>query len=497
MKNALAVFLAIQGLYSNLAAQTSTVPNLWPIDDVRFDGLCRSIQVRLDQSISNTKIAGATVGFVLSDGRSFSASSGVSNIESKRRLLPTDPILAGSIGKTFVSALALQLVQEGRLSLNEKIEHWLGTKAWFPRLPNGQDITVRMLMNHSSGIPNHVEGKSFEKAALKNARNDIAFDDLLTFILDKKPLFAAGKGYYYADTNYILLAMITERITGRTMYDEVIDRFLKPLKLDHTFPSDKNVEPAVYGYYENKPDVKDRHLIINPQWEWAGGGFTSTAEDLARWAKNLYAGTVLQKSSLEEMLNGVSVGEGQNYGLGVEIIHSKWGTSYGHDGEFPGYLSVMRYYPKYGLAVAAQINADGTNETQGFIDSAADDFAGIIIQELSGKKLSEAEKLDRQNTVESWLKLVDLGKYSESWDGLSAELKAKYSRKAWSAALDPFLKKTGKFRKRQLKSVVYSEPDVIAVDFDSVFSKLPVATETVFLKLESDDKWRVSSYSIN
>lgn len=493
MKTACLYSLVLLGMAAGIYAQT----DIRPIDQDRFERLKAEFREKLDRSLPPTKIAGATVGCVLPDGRSFSVSSGVSNLTTRTVLRPADPILAGSIGKTFVSALTLQLVQEGRLDLDDRIEKWLGTKAWFPRLPNAHDITLRMLMNHSSGIPNHVELKSFEKASLAGWARDIAYDDLIAFILDKKPLFPAGKGFYYADTNYILVAMITEKITGRTMYAEVIDRFLKPLKLDHTAPAIKNVEPTVYGYYQGKPAVTDGHLIINPQWEWAGGGFTSTAEDLARWAKYLYGGTVMDNGSLDRMIKSTSTGDGQNYGLGVEITKSKWGTSLGHDGEYPGYLSVMRYYQRYGFAVAAQINTDGSEEAQRFIDSAADDYAALVVEQLVDKKLSGAEKTSFSAMAESWLHLIDAAKFGESWDRLSTELRAKYTREQWPAALEPFLKKTGKFKKRQLRSVVYSEPDVIAVDYDSVFSKLPAASETVFLKHEADGNWRISSYSVH
>src|SRR6185295_5455483 len=106
------------------------------------------------------------------------------------------------------------------------------------------------------------------------------------------------------------------------------------------------------GYVEQKPVIVDGKFTFNPQWEWAGGGFASTGEDLARWASALYGGDVLTAKSLEEMFSSTSSGEGTTYGLGAMVTRSKWGKAYGHDGEFPGYLSDMRYYPKYKIAVA-------------------------------------------------------------------------------------------------------------------------------------------------
>ena len=466
------------------------------IDEGEFNAGCSSFASKLEQSLAGTKIPGATAAFVMPDGRICKAAAGMTDKGNGRKLTPEDPIFAGSIGKTFVSAFALQLVEEGRLNLDQKIEHWLGSRSWFTRLPNAHDITVRMLMNHSSGIPNHVEEKRFYSASLKGADRDIAFDDLLTFILDKKPLFQAGKGHLYADTNYILLAMIEEDITKTTMYDEVTRRFLKPLHLDHTSPSNKNLDPAVHGFYDNTPVVKKGRLIINPQWEWAGGGFWSTPEDLARWARELYGGKVLTKPLLDQLFNSTTPDEGQTYGLGVEIVKTKWGISYGHDGEWPGYLSVMRYYPKFGVSVAIQYNAGGTREAEVYGQAMADDLAGIFAEDMTTDKLSADERQQIETLVLAWLRLVDAGKLAESWDTISAELKAKYTRAAWPAALKPLVSKTGTSKNRRVRSVVRTEANVVTIDFASAFSKLSAATEAVQLKLE-DGQWRVLSYSIH
>jgi hypothetical protein len=297
-----------------------------------------------------------------------------------------------------------------------------------------------------------------------------------------------------------LIGLIIERATGKTLYDEITDRILKPLKLGRTIPSSSVILPEVSnGYFENRPVIVGGKFTVNPQWEWAGGGFASTAEDLARWAKELYSGDVLGKKSLEEMLNSTTTGEGAGYGLGVEIVQSKWGKAYGHDGEFPGYLSDMRFYPKYKIAVAVMVNSDETAGVNKFMASAVDDFAQIIIRETSSRELAEVDKVKLQALTESWLKLIDAGKFIESWEGLSAELKAKYAQDKWQSVLKPLLAKTGKIKSRRFKGIDYSDPvaDIVTVDFESSFAKFSPASETVTLQLEKDGKWRVASYSIH
>jgi D-alanyl-D-alanine carboxypeptidase len=325
---------------------------------------------------------------------------GWADVENRIPLKSADRMLAGSIGKTFVAAVMLQLVQDGKVNLDTKIDRWFGREAWFSRLPNARDITLRMLMNHSSGIPEHVLNSDFIAAMKKDPDRVWKPEELLAYILDAKALFAAGKGWSYADTNYILVGMIFERVTKKTVYGEVEKRILKPFRLDRSIPSDRRVLAGVITGYSapNTPFgldgrmIVDGKFIINPQMEWTGGGFASTAEDLARWAKLLYEGNVLKKEALEQMLTGVDAkegrgsGAGNKYGLAVQIRQSEWGVSYGHGGWFPGYLSEMEYFPQHRISVAVQFNTDaGSTLKQGPRAYIADAMR-IIVGELEKKK---------------------------------------------------------------------------------------------------------------
>jgi len=381
-----------------------------------------STQAKLDQFHAAKGFPGATIGFVLPDGVSGSVSTGVSDLATKRPLVPSDLMLAGSIGKTFVAAVMIQLAQEGKVGLDDKIERWFtggftggfkggfkdgfktGFKAdpWFARLPNANDITIRMLLNHSSGIANHADESKFFKALAANPDRVWKYEDLVAFVLNKKPLFAAGKGFAYADTNYILVGMIIERVTGTTLYAEVTRRFLKPLKLDHIVPQEGRIIPGLVNGYSSfgmlagpkGAMIVDGKFTINPQVEWAGGGFASTAEDLARWAKELYGSDLIKKPFMDQMLAGIKTGEIDLYGLGVEISEGRWGKSYGHDGLFPGYVAAMAYFPQYQVAVAIQVNTDREKQVGEGLNGYLDEVMKIIVSELTGKKFPEPQ--DRQ-----------------------------------------------------------------------------------------------------
>jgi D-alanyl-D-alanine carboxypeptidase len=466
-----------------------------------------TLQTHLDQSRGASKFPGAQVGFTWIDSEASGASryysgsvaSGLSDIEHKTPLKTSDRLLAGSVGKTFVATVALMLVEQGKLNLDEKISTALGNESWFSRLPNGQSITLRMLLNHSSGIPNHVDLPAFESALYKSASHDIDYSELIGYVLNKKPLFPAGQGYSYSDTNYILAGMIIEKVSGKTLYELVDELILKPRKLERTIPSNALVLPEVSnGYLSNKPVIVNGRFTINPQWEWAGGGFASTAEELSRWAAMLYDGEILKRKSLDEMFSSTTTGDGANYGLGVMITNTNWGKAYGHDGEFPGYLSEMRYYPKFHLAIAVMVNADENPEVSRFVASAADDFAGDIINALVGREISLEQQDNLKQLATSWLNLIDTERYAESWKQLGSKLKAKYNESTWKTALHPLLSQTGKIKRRTFRSVNYSDSqgESVVVEFESSFTNLPSGRETVTM-VQEEGQWKIVGYGIH
>jgi len=329
--------------------------------------LKQQLQTRLDEWHKAGKFPGATLGVVLANGESFSLAVGYSDASAKTPMRPTDRMLAGSVGKTFAAATALQLVKEGKINLDEKVEKYLGGEAWFARLPNAKDITVRQLMNHTSGLVRYEFKDKFTRDLTANPEKRWQPAELVAYLLDEKAPFAAGQGWDYSDTNYIVLGMIIEKVTGKKFYDEANRRLIKPLKLTNTIPQDGlRLAGVVQGYagpnnpFGGKDEmIQSGKFIINPQFEWTGGGYASTAEDLARWAKMIYEGRAYSPDLLPQVLNGVPaplLGKETRYGLGVIIRKTAAGTSYGHSGFFPGYMTDMMYFPEQKIAVAVQVN---------------------------------------------------------------------------------------------------------------------------------------------
>ncbi len=326
-----------------------------------------ALQSKLDEWHKSGSFPGATLGVVLADGKSFGLATGFSDRDLKTPMKPTDRMLAGSVGKTFAAATALQLIKQGRIGLDDRIEKYLGHEPWFSRLPNAKDITVRQLMNHTSGLVRYEFKPQFTKDLTANPEKTWKPAELVAYLFDEKPRFEAGKGWDYSDTNYIVLGMIIEKVTGRTFYVEANRRLLKPLKLSNTIPQDgPRLKGVVQGYAgPNNPFggtdamIQSGKFAINPQFEWTGGGFAATTEDLARWAKMLYEGKAFSSELLPQVFDGVAapvLGRETKYGLGVIIRKSSLGASYGHSGFFPGYMTDMMYFPDQKVAIAVQVN---------------------------------------------------------------------------------------------------------------------------------------------
>lgn len=346
---------------------TSVVCAQQPAKTVKATALKQALQANLDEWHKAGTFPGATLGVVLANGDSFSLAVGFSDRDKKILMKPSDRMLAGSVGKTFAAAVALQLVKEGKIGLDDKIEKYLGSESWFPRLPNAKEITVRQLMNHTSGLVRYEFKEQFTKDLTANPTKVWKPSELVAYLLDEKPPFAAGKGWDYSDTNYIVLGLIIEKVTGKRFYDEANRRLIKPLKLTDTIPQDGMVlKGVVQGYAgANNPFGGQDAMIhagkfaINPQFEWTGGGYASTAHDLARWAKMIYEGKAYSPELLTQALEGVPapmLGRESKYGLGVIVRKTAAGTSYGHSGFFPGYMTDMMYFPDQKIAVAVQAN---------------------------------------------------------------------------------------------------------------------------------------------
>ncbi|MFF1956305.1 serine hydrolase domain-containing protein [Streptomyces sp. NPDC058220] len=280
------------------------------------------------------------------------ATAGKANKTTGRAVNPNDGFRIGSATKTYVATVILQLVGEGRLSLDDTVDHWLPAVV----SGNGNDgtkITVRQLLQHTSGLFDYIN--DFPEVSSVDGYQADRYttwtpEQLVAIAMRHEPDFASGATWEYSNTNYILAGMIIEKATGHSWQQEVTRRILRPLHLRRTLAP--TTDPHIPGdhlhgysnFYETGPtiDVTD----LNPSAADAAGGMISTTADLARFYSALLGGKLLRPAQLAEMKTTVRapaldvLGPGASYGLGLTRISlSCGGAYYGHGGDLPGYTT--------------------------------------------------------------------------------------------------------------------------------------------------------------
>lgn len=284
-----------------------------------------------------------------------------------------DHMRVGSITKTLTGTVILQLVDAGKLRLDETVAKYL------PEIPNGAQITIRQLLNMTSGLFSYTEDASFGQTLLNQPQKAWNPEDLVAIAFKHAPYFAPGTGYYYSNTNTVLLGMIAEQITGRSLAEEFQSRIFTPLGMHATsFPAKDSVAipgPHPHGYTSKPSDscpptpIPGSEQIpgtpatasqlcdvtnINPSWGWAAGAAISTLHDLQIWAKALALGRLLSAQTQKERVTWVQVTPATRYGLAIFDVAG----FLGHNGSLPGFQSFMGYMPSKDAMIIVLTNLD-------------------------------------------------------------------------------------------------------------------------------------------
>ena len=324
------------------------------------------LQLRLDSLRAAGNYPGLSISIIDKDNKQWSLASGFSDVEKNVPLTTKHLLMQGSVGKTYVAAIAIMLIKEGKLKLDEKVSVYLGKFEWYSRIPNASSIIVRQIMNHTSGVMRYEFKPDFVNDLNAMPQKVWKPEELVKYVLDEKAGFPAGEGWDYSDTNYILLGMIIESLTGKKYYELVNEGIVKPFQLNDTKPTDKIFLPGIaqgYAGKDNEFKLKEKVInddgtfVINPQFEWTGGGIYSTTSDLAKWGKLLYEGKVVDTALMVKDAAAAKLGRDSKYGLGVIIRNTQQGLAYGHSGFFPGYMTELFYFPDKKLCIALQTNS--------------------------------------------------------------------------------------------------------------------------------------------
>jgi D-alanyl-D-alanine carboxypeptidase len=327
--------------------------------------LLAELDLRLESLRVEHELPGVSATIIFADGSTWTATSGMADIRGGAPVTEGTAFALASITKTFTAAVVLDLVAEGRLSLDERVAKRL------PGLGIDQRVTVRQLLDHTSGLHDFFLNPSIDPALLKDRAADWTTKRSLRYV--SKPYFKPGRGWHYSNTNYLLLGLVAEQVTGESLASEIRRRYLDPLGLTTAYY--QGVEeprgPVAHGYRFESLSARARAIDLADgtgvvpfrsvvSASGGAGSMAASSSDVARWARALYHGQATRPETLSLMLGGLDRSDGLKtaipYGLGVQAIRLDGFPTYGHAGRFMGSRGLMRWLAGYDVTIVVLTN---------------------------------------------------------------------------------------------------------------------------------------------
>lgn len=315
-------------------------------------GVIDKLNAVFDEGFSESDSPGMAVGVWVDGKGSWIRSAGKADTQTGQSFLPVDRFRIASITKTFTGTLVLMLVDEGKLTLEDTINSYVSG------IPDGDKITIRMLLNHTSGIFDCDDDPDLTPTTLAQPLKEWTPQEMVDIALKYPPYFPPGQGYHYSNTDSILLGMVIEKVTGKKVEGLFKARIFDILGLkDTSFPTGPEIAGThAHGYYEVEGKLKDV-TVMNMSWDWTAGAVISNLYDLRAWVKELAEPTLISDRMQTERLKLVGVKEvagGVTTGYGLHI--SKLGGYLGHTGADPGWTSLAYIWPEKGVTVVILMN---------------------------------------------------------------------------------------------------------------------------------------------
>jgi len=263
--------------------------------------------------------------------------------------VPGSVFRVGSITKVFTSLLTLTLADEGAIDLDAPAADYVARVA----VPTG--VTVRDLLQHTSGLPNYTDAPGFFESVSDDPQRTWSPEETIAGVQDAEPLFDPGARFSYSNTNYLVLGVLIEEVTGHSYADELRARIIEPLGLTSTYLAGFEEGPAPFGAYvatslsgPSEPiDFDYKSIATNA---WAAGAVVSSAEDLHVLLSVMFDGNIVSSDSLAAMT------ESQDYGLGLVQLGP---GLHGHGGSIPGYQTFVAHAPETGTTAFFVVTNDG------------------------------------------------------------------------------------------------------------------------------------------
>ncbi|MBK6505978.1 MAG: beta-lactamase family protein [Ignavibacteria bacterium] len=319
-----------------------------------FDStLTSKLQFTIDSIRTSQNFKGVSASVIIPGHGLWQGVSGVSH--SGVNITPGMYLGIGSNTKTFMSALALKLAEMNVIKLEDSLYKWIPRFVFVD-----STITIRQLLNHTSGIFSISEKPGYADSILANPNRHWTPEEILNTFLST-PYFPKGQSFRYSNTNYIILGMIIKSAAGEQVSAKLNELILDPLGLDDTFLAvEEIVQDTIAHPWANGIDINATPRTSLLSAAWTAGAMYSNSENTSRWYQNLFGGQLLAQSSMSQMLN-FTPQSGFVYGLGVTRYVINGRVLFGHSGDIRGYTSCMLFDTTLNMSITVLVNQLGVN----------------------------------------------------------------------------------------------------------------------------------------
>jgi D-alanyl-D-alanine carboxypeptidase len=333
---------------------------------------------RINQAADAWIASGKAVGVAVEVSRGgqvvFARGFGRASLDSASPVTPSTEFRVGSVSKQFTAAAIMQLVQAGKLSLNDKLS------AYYPNFPRGDEVTIRELLTHTSGIHNYTEFGP-NPLALLQLMKDYTTDQWVDHIARQKPLydFTPGSAWHYTNSGFFLLGAIVEKVSGEPLSQYLHDHIFSPLGMDQTaVDGNSDVGPGRATGYDHAwlpGGGFQRAIYVSMTVPGGAGALRTSADDLIKWANGLFGDKVVDQPTLAQMLTPARLTDGRlaslaryqmdpseptgDYGFGIRIGRFEGHREIGHEGDIFGFNAALDTYPDDQFTVAVVANTPG------------------------------------------------------------------------------------------------------------------------------------------
>lgn len=354
-------------LLPSLIATAQDDPQVFPPD------VAAEIQAEMDDLAAGGLPPGMVVWIDTPEYR-FAGASGYADLMHDIPMSPEGSFRIGSITKMFTATVIIQLAEDGVLTLDDPLALWLPDEA--DHLPYGDQITLRHLLTHTSGVFNVVEHNAYFADLFASAKIDEAagivslecvqrdpHDTLSRYVYGEDALFEPGARWSYSNTNYTLLGMVIEAAAAMPLTEAYRTHIYEPLGMTSTFLDcyEDPVMDVVHGYTgfgDTMADITELHESV----AWSAGGLVSTAPDLITFARGLFGGVLFDDP--ESLVAMTTPSPGSSYGLGI-VIQAEY---MGHTGGIAGFRTLLNYVPEFDTVIVMLYNNDAADPEQGLSD---------------------------------------------------------------------------------------------------------------------------------